>query len=136
MESRPSAVFHNGFGADRLRVLLKSVLLIFLLLLVSPLYPKTLKIKSGDSLELKKSIENSTDGDTILVEPGTYYGTYVINNKSIVVKSKEGPEKTILDGQKEGSVVTIKNCPDTTTVLQGFTLKNGSGTYINDFYPY
>jgi hypothetical protein len=37
-------------------------------------------------------------------------------------------ETTIIDGNQSGTVVTFENGEDSTAVLSGFTLQNGSGT--------
>ncbi|MCX6346295.1 MAG: right-handed parallel beta-helix repeat-containing protein, partial [Armatimonadetes bacterium] len=42
--------------------------------------------------------------------------------------------ETILDGEDGGSVVTISNCTSSATRLDGFTIKNGSGTEFIKYY--
>jgi len=48
--------------------------------------------------------------------------------------------QTVIDGDSSGSVVTFENEEDSNSVLNGFTLKNGSGTYAdpdsNGYYDY
>src|SRR6185369_9417931 len=45
--------------------------------------------------------------------------------KGITVTSSSGPETTIIDGSKAGSVVTFSSGENLTAVLNGFTIRNG-----------
>ena len=83
--------------------------------------------------DLQHEIDASADGDTIWVEPGTYFGNFDFRGKAVVVKSEEGPKETVLDATWWGSVVTFNSGEDTTSVLDGFTLTHGIGTgpYFN-----
>jgi len=80
----------------------------------------------GLSLENpKKTITSAVNaaqtGQTIKVKPGTYKETLTINKDIILVG--EGSDKTIIDGNNNGSCITInKNCNVT---MDGFTLING-----------
>ena len=47
--------------------------------------------------------------------------------------SASGPESTIIDGNEEGSVVTFISGEDEDTVIDGFTITNGTGTKTQDF---
>jgi len=94
---------------------------------------------SGDYTSIQEGINNSVNGDTVLVYPGTYYENINYNGKNITVASlylntqiDSFIKNTIIDGNQNGSVVTFENGEDTTAVLCGFTIQNGSGTY-NDF---
>lgn len=65
--------------------------------------------------------------DTVLVGPGIYYESiewpYLQGIKLI---SEYGPDTTIIDAQKSGTVVYLSLMPeDTITVIHGFTLRNG-----------
>lgn len=92
---------------------------------------------------IQGAINASFDGDTVLVEPGTYFENINYREKSIVVTSryylnndKSFITSTIINGSTpqfpdSGSVVRITHTSfvnDTTTVLQGFTLTGGTGT--------
>jgi len=72
-------------------------------------------------------------GDTVLVGPGTYIENINFNGMAITVTSEYGPDTTIIDGGNpsnadSGSVVTFVSAEDTTSILFGFTITNGSGT--------
>ena len=73
-------------------------------------------------------------GDTVLVGAGTYIENINFNGMAITVMSEYGPDTTIIDGSNPshpdtGSVVLFLSGEDTTSILEGFTLTNGSGTY-------
>ncbi len=61
-------------------------------------------------------------GDTCLVYPGVYFENLEISGKSLTLQSWGGPEITVIDGWGLGPVVTL----DRTSVLEGFTVRNGS----------
>ena len=94
-----------------------------------------------DYTTIQKGIDNSVNGDTVLVYPGTYYENINYNGKNITVASlylntqiDSFIKNTIIDGNKNGSVVTFESGEDTTAVLCGFTIQNGSGTYYSHNY--
>jgi hypothetical protein len=88
----------------------------------------------ADQSTIQTGIDATADGDTVLVQPGTYVENINFNGKNITVKSVSGnPEDTIIDGNKNGSVVTFDNGEDSTAVLNGFTLTNGSGTLLSGY---
>ena len=70
---------------------------------------------NGDFNTISQAIESLgvnisfVPGDTILVFPGTYISNILIE-KEIVLKSFEGPELTILDGNNSGTVVSNSTC--------------------------
>ncbi len=78
----------------------------------------------GNYPNIQNAINAAVNGDEIVVQPGTYNERLNINNKSITIKSVEGPGTTIIDANGAGRAVTINNCGPF-TVLDGFTLKNG-----------
>ena len=115
-------------------------MLVFFVLLVSLVSPSILgsmqpgviilenKIKvPQDYPSIQEAISSASEGDTILVAPGTYYERlWIYGGKSITLKSEEGAEKTIIDGEKKGRVVTFfANQNSEKIILDGFTIING-----------
>jgi len=87
---------------------------------------------------IQGAINLSVDGDTVLVQPGIYVENIDFNAKSIVVGSlllttgdTSYVARTVIDGNKSGSVVSFSPGSDSTTVLSGFTLMNGFGPGYN-----
>jgi len=93
---------------------------------------------TGNYTSIQEGIDNSTNNDTILVYPGTYFENINYKGKNILVASLYVTSQnnfyinsTIIDGNQNGSVVTFNSGEDSTAVLRGFTLQNGSGVYYN-----
>ncbi|MBT6686247.1 MAG: T9SS type A sorting domain-containing protein [Bacteroidetes bacterium] len=87
---------------------------------------------------IQAAIDSSTNGDTIIAQSGTYLENINFNGKNIVLASEyflTGDtmyiDSTIINGNQNGSCVVFENGEDTTALLSGFTITNGSGY----FYP-
>lgn len=90
-----------------------------------------------DFSNIQQAIDMAQNGDTVLVSDGFYYDNLDFKKKAITVKSKNGPDKTIIDGIYFASVVTFKSGEGPDSVLEGFTLQNGAGTPVyTPFYEY
>jgi len=89
---------------------------------------------------IQAAIDAAEDGNVVLVEEGTYYENINFKGKAITVASRfymDGDTShitnTIIDGSltsnpDSGSVVYLISGEDTTSVLMGFTITNGTGT--------
>jgi hypothetical protein len=82
---------------------------------------------------IQAAIDSAANGDTILVAPGIYIETLLINGKNIVIGSNfltTGDstyiDSTIIDGNNTTRPVTILGSVDSTMVFTGFTVQNGS----------
>jgi len=96
---------------------------------------------------IQTAINYSSNGDTVLVQPGTYVENINYNGKNIVVGSlylttsdTSYISSTIIDGNQSGSVVTLNGGEDSTAVLTGLTITNGlagsgGGIYISGASP-
>lgn len=100
--------------------------LAFVLLSFSPALPDVINIPA-DYPSIQEGIVAAVNGDTVLVTAGVYYENINFNGKNIVVKSKEGPHATIIDGTRSGCVVQFNNGEGPDAVLNGFTITNGTG---------
>jgi parallel beta-helix repeat protein len=76
---------------------------------------------------IQAAILASSNGDTIIVRPGTYVENINFAGKAITLKSEFGPT-SVIDGNLSGSVVTFEYAEGADSVLDGFTVRNGSGT--------
>ena len=81
-------------------------------------------------LYIQDAVNDAQDGDTIVVEDGTYIGEKNRNinfqGKAITLQSRNGPENCIIDAQFQGRVVLFYNGEGRDTVLSGFTLAKGA----------
>lgn len=121
----------------------KYIILIFLLLLASPLFA-VIRNVPGSYTTIQSAINASSDGDTVLVDAGTYFENINFRGRKIVVTSRfyqnfdlSFIQNTIINGSTpvqpdSASCVIISGGVDSTTVLQGFTLTGGKGTKWQD----
>ena len=94
--------------------------------LLSSLYASTIYVPD-DYATIQGAIDASVNGDTVIVRPGMYVENIDFVGKAITVKSDQGAVVTSIDGNQAGSVVTFQSSEDADSVLDGFTLTNGSG---------
>jgi len=103
-----------------------------LLLLTAPVHSKTLYVP-GNYPTIQQAIDAAVNGDTVLVDPGTYVENIDFMGKAITVASADGPTVTVIDGSQPSnplyrSVAIFKSGEKSDSVLKGFTLTNGSGS--------
>jgi len=80
----------------------------------------------SDHATIQAAIDAAPETYTILVEPGTYVENIDFKGKSIIVRSTEGPDRTVIDGGQAGPVVTFTSPAREGAWLDGFTITNGS----------
>jgi hypothetical protein len=98
----------------------------------------------ADQPTIQAGINAATDGDTVLVADGTYLENINFMGKAILVASlfvtcgdTNHINNTIIDGSQPAnrdaaSVVTFNSGEDTTSILAGFTITGGVGTYVQE----
>jgi len=95
------------------------------LLLASAASPDTLLVP-GDFPTIQAAIVAATDGDEIVVAPGTYFEAIDLLGKAVLLRSESGAEVTILDGTGlDTSVIRCTTGETPATVIRGFTVRNG-----------
>lgn len=131
---------------------MKKTFILFLLLLIITFLPSfqfslhaAIKNVPSQFTTIQAGINAASDGDTVLVAPGTYFENIHFRGKSIVVTSAFYQtsnlsliSSTIINGSTPANtdsascVRIIASNTDSTAVLQGFTLTGGMGTFWQD----
>ncbi len=90
----------------------------------------------SDQATIQAGIDSAVDGDTVVVLPGTYLEGVDFKGKAIVVESDEGPESTVIDGEGLRTCVSFAGDEGRSSVVDGFTLRNGHGVWGGGIYCY
>lgn len=89
---------------------------------------------TGETITLQDAIDIAADGETVLASDGTFTGTgnWDLNfgGKAITVTTEHGYDFTTIDCQGSHYGFAFDSGEDTTSVVEGFKLSDGSG------YPY
>jgi len=92
--------------------------------------------ETGDGSEanpfatIQHGINVAKENYTVLVHSGTYVENINFNGKNIIVKSTDGAEKTVIDGNNKDTVLLFRNGEKTT--VDGFTITHGLNTSNHD----
>jgi len=105
--------------------------------------PRAIRVPA-DYPRIQQAIDSARTGDTVLVAPGHYYENLRLRGRNIVLASEFLTThdtsligRTILDGSRpthpdSGTVLTIYQFEDSTTLVEGFTITGGTGTVWYD----
>ena len=99
---------------------------------LSPLLARTWYIKpdgTGDAATIQSGVTAATNGDTVLLAPGTFSGAgnrdISLQGKAITVTSQAGPDETIIDCQGLGRAFDVRGGVGSSTVISKVTIQNG-----------
>ena len=105
------------------RFFLSILLIIFVCIHDS--FQATLKVPEEYS-SIQSALDSASQSDTVLVAPGTYVENLLWpSTDGIKLLSTAGAESTIVEVADTGSVCGIHIGVDTTTIIRGFTFRNG-----------
>lgn len=79
---------------------------------------------------IQAAIDVAVNGDEIIVAPGTYPEQIDFLGKAIFLHSSAGAATTIIDGGGVGPVVTCTSFETVATIIEGFTVRTGSGAVL------
>jgi hypothetical protein len=82
----------------------------------------------GEYPSIQAAINGVQAGTEIVVAPGTYLEHLNFGGQAVVLRSTAGAELTIVDGEGDGPVVAFHSGEPASTVLEGFTIRNGHNT--------
>jgi len=82
-----------------------------------------------DQPTIQAGIDAAVDGDTVIVDPGTYFENIIFYGKAITVSSASGAAATIIDGSNFAPVAQFFTGETSSSVLKGFTLQHGVSMY-------
>jgi parallel beta-helix repeat protein len=91
-------------------------------LLAAPVSAKKTVNVPGDAATIQAGINLASNGDTVLVAPGTYVENIDFIGKAITVTSSGGAAVTTIDGGQKGVVVNFANNESRGAVINGFTI--------------
>jgi hypothetical protein len=128
-----------SFGelAMKCKVLVSSIILLYMAGFATA---DILNVPSGSYPTIQSAIDAAVDGDEVVVADDIYTGVGnrdldFSNNlplgltRAITVRSANGPASCIIDCQGLGRAFNFGNNEDDSSVVEGFTIKNGSADY-------
>ena len=77
----------------------------------------------ADQPTIQSAINVAVNDNLVLVAPGTYVENLDFLGKIIEVRSETGADRTIIDGDQAGPVVTFGSAEPNGAVLEGFSIE-------------
>jgi len=116
-----------GLGVHDVLRLIRPYLAVSPLLVVSLASADVIRVPE-DVLSVQHAIDVAEAGDVVDIGPGRWREAIDLKGKSILLKGREGADKTIIDAtSKSDSVVRCMTAEGPGTVLEGLTLTGGTG---------
>jgi uncharacterized delta-60 repeat protein len=77
---------------------------------------------------IQAAVDGVSQGDVIVVRPGTYYENINFGDKSVTIRNDSGADPTTINGGGAGSVVTFGPLAGHQALLNGLIITNGSAS--------
>ena len=89
-----------------------------------------------DHATIQEAVDVASDGDVIIVGPGTYTAPGAdqvvdMRGKAVTLKSSDGPAVTIIDGEGVRRGITCVSGETNKTIIKEFTITNGFANEVN-----
>ena len=122
-----------------MKTVLQQIAILVLSFTVTPLWAAIIRVPA-DRATIQAGINAASNGDTVVVYPGTYYENIFFRGNNIVLTSRFYETKdlsfiksTVINGGQPlnsdtSSCVLIVNHENSGAILQGFTITGGRGT--------
>ena len=106
---------------------------VFFVFSVTTIQAETIHVYEGESIQA--AIDSAVDRDEIIVHPGVYNELIDLLGKQVILQSSDGSDVTIMSGANlDGSVLICTGGEGSDTVIEGFTIRDGTGGTVVDEY--
>lgn len=82
---------------------------------------------TGQFGTIQEAIDAASDGDTVLVGPGTWEEALAVGDTTLTLEASDGAATTVIDGGGEGEAISVSG----NAWITGFTLRNSGGHAIS-----
>ncbi|MCP3904887.1 MAG: right-handed parallel beta-helix repeat-containing protein [Planctomycetes bacterium] len=111
---------------------MKRIAIVVGLVIAGPAVAGTISVP-GEEPTIQAAIDVSTNGDEIVVGPGTYAEAIDFGGRAITIRSSDGAGVTTIDATDlDVSAVTCAGGEGPASILEGFTITGGTGTDWDD----
>lgn len=108
---------------------MKGLLCVLVLFFTAALGQAAVRRVPSEYATIQAGINAAVTGDTVLVADGIYAENIAFQGKAISVVSENGAASCIIDANHAGAGVRFINAETTSSVLDGFTVQNGTGHF-------
>jgi parallel beta-helix repeat protein len=103
----------------------KTVLLILMAVMSCPSFGASVSVPS-DFPTIQAALQGANNGDTIVVEAGTYHESISFGGKKVILQSKAGPLLTVIEPGLDAVAITFNHGETVQSELRGFTIKGAN----------
>ncbi|MDP8208355.1 MAG: T9SS type A sorting domain-containing protein [Candidatus Electryonea clarkiae] len=114
-----------------------TLILVLATAILLPIFSATAEVIEvpADFQTIQSAINSSDNNDTIMVSSGEYFENINFGgNEIVLLGNPDDPTATIINGNEEGAVVTFDSDETETSVLAGFTIRNGNSLQGGGIY--